>query len=91
MHGEGQTIAIFEYTDFDDNDIATFDDASSGFPRRTYSVFRLVAELTCNDAQPEAELDIELVHSIAPAARLLVYEAPNSDTGRHRPLEPDRQ
>ncbi|MBV9282721.1 MAG: S8/S53 family peptidase [Chloroflexi bacterium] len=81
--GTGQTIALVEYADYSDKDIATYD-AQFGITATTERVPVQTSGGTgakTGDGQDECELDIEMVHAVAPGAHLLVYEAPNRESG----------
>jgi hypothetical protein len=77
--GAGVTVAVYELEPNDPNDIATF--------QSCYGTHASVTDVHVDGGagsgpgSGEAALDIENVIGIAPAARLLVYQGPNSDTG----------
>lgn len=83
LNGSGQSIAVPELADFAQGDISTYDqqfglDATT--PQRVQVPFNGQQAKTGGGGQSEAELDIEVVHAIAPQARLLVYVAPESES-----------
>ena len=80
--GAGQTVAIFELEPFSKSDVAAFDQCYFGASH--------VSQITVKnvDGGPgagpgggESALDIENVSAIAPAAKIFVYQAPNSTYG----------
>ncbi|MGH3115565.1 MAG: S53 family peptidase [Gaiellales bacterium] len=78
IDGAGQTIAIASYARFTDDDVRRFDRRfriSGPFPEHVP-----VAEGVL-EAHPEANLDVQVVRAVAPRARILVYEAPNTEAG----------
>ncbi|MBV9281648.1 MAG: S8/S53 family peptidase [Chloroflexi bacterium] len=82
--GSGQTIALYEKSDFSDANISQYDSSfglSTTPPERVAVGDGSDTGASRNDGQGEAELDIEIVHAIAPAAHLLVYEAPQGKAG----------
>ncbi|HZS94211.1 MAG TPA: S53 family peptidase [Chloroflexota bacterium] len=75
--GAGQTIALFQLSDYQDANIAAFDTQFGIAPPDIERVAvktgsRVGAVITNNE--DECELDIEIAHSVAPQAKLLVYE-----------------
>ena len=77
LHGEGQTVAIVSLDTFDPADVAKFDQLAgvSGPPVEKVDVSGGVARP--GDGQDEVNLDIDVLRSVAPQARILDYEAPN--------------
>jgi subtilase family serine protease len=77
--GAGQTVAILELESYDASDIATFESC--------YGANALIANVPVEGGagtgpgQGEAALDIENVISLAPQAKIAVYEGPNSGDG----------
>jgi kumamolisin len=80
MHGEGQTLALFQLGDYADENIAAFD-SKFGLPAPNIERIPVAGGSDLNEMQDEVELDIEVTHAIAPAAHLLVYEGPNGQDG----------
>lgn len=78
LHGEGQTIAIISYGPFIDQDLADYS-RTFGLPPADVERIDVQGGLAGypNDFGEEAALDVEVVHAVAPAAKILVYEAPN--------------
>jgi len=80
--GAGQTIALYELEPFASGDIATFDrcyfGASHAAQVQTVPVDGFSLSGT---GSGEALLDIEDISALAPAAHVLVYEAPNTTFG----------
>ena len=83
MNAGKQSMALVEYADFSDADIATYDSrfGTSGAIERIPVKTGSGMGATLGKGQDECELDIEMVHAIAPGAHLLVYEAPNHEVG----------
>jgi kumamolisin len=77
--GIGLSIAIASFQHFDDGDVATY---ASRFgvkgPAPEHVAVSGGATVSGDD---EADLDVEVVRAIAPAAQVLVYEAPSTDLG----------
>lgn len=71
LDGSGQTIAIPEIDTFSMSDVQAYDQAFgiTPGPIRVIRVGR-----GANSTSPEPVLDIEVLHAIAPRARILVYE-----------------
>jgi kumamolisin len=82
--GSGQTIALYEKSDFSDANISQYDSSfglSTTPPERVPVSDGSDTGASRNDGQGEIEMDIEIVRAIAPAAHLLVYEAPQGKAG----------
>ena len=83
LHGEGQSVALFELDDYASSDIAAYTSCYGG----ASVPIRRIGVAGGSGAHPgngslEVELDMELVLSAAPRlANLRVYEAPNTDAG----------
>jgi subtilase family serine protease len=77
--GAGLSIAIASFQRFDDGDVATY---ATRFgvkgPTPEHLAVGGGASVSGDD---EADLDVEVVRAIAPAAQVLVYEAPSTDLG----------
>jgi kumamolisin len=80
LHGEGQTVAIVSLDTFDPRDVAGFDKlaGTSGPAVERIKVNGGVA--TPGDGQGEVNLDIDVIRAVAPKARILDYEAPNTSS-----------
>ena len=80
--GAGQTIALFELEPFSTSDLATFDRCYFG-TSHTSQVTTVPVDgfALSGTGSGESILDIEDVSALAPAAKLLVYEAPNTTFG----------
>ncbi|WRZ95087.1 S53 family peptidase [Streptomyces sp. NBC_01007] len=79
--GSGQKIALIEFDGFQQSNITKYDtNYSLGSPT---PVVQKVdgGSGTLGDGQVEVELDIEVLHAIAPKANVTVFEGPNSDAG----------
>jgi len=84
--GSNQTIAVVLYTDISPSDLSAFTDqwnmpgwnlqripVSDGAKKGGSSIVA--------SEQGEAEMDLEVAHSVAPGAQLLAYQGPGTDTG----------
>ncbi len=68
--GKGQTVVIFAFDGFDQRDLDMFAD-TSGLPRFTPEV----VGGPLSEAHGETVMDLEVVHAVAPDARLVVINA----------------
>jgi len=79
--GEGQTVALFELADYVDANVTTWKNCFG----LTTPVSRVLVDGGATPGatgQEEVELDIDIITGLAPKlAQLLIYEAPNTDTG----------
>ena len=82
LDGSGQTLAVFELDGYTASDITGFE-TNFGIPSiPLQNVLVDSATGTPGGAVAEVTLDIELMAAIAPgAAKIMVYEGPNSDQG----------
>jgi kumamolisin len=82
--GSGQTVALWEFDGYQQQNIAGYDSqfGISAPAPTTVSVDGANFDSSPGEGQGEVELDIELVQAMAPAVNTLVYEAPNSDQGQ---------
>jgi kumamolisin len=81
LTGTGQTLGLLELDDFQQANIDGYDTAYS-LPALTPQ--RQVVDFgsgISNAGEIEVELDIEVMHALAPGAPILVFEGPNSDLG----------
>jgi kumamolisin len=81
LDGTGQTLGLLELDDFRQANIDGYDTAYS-LPALTPQ--RQVVDFgpgISNAGEIEVELDIEVMHALAPGATILVFEGPNSDLG----------
>ncbi|MEU5043093.1 S53 family peptidase [Streptomyces griseorubiginosus] len=79
--GSGQKIALIEFDGFQQSNITKYDtNYSLGSPTPTVSKVD-GGSGALGDGQVEVELDIEVLHAIAPKADVTVFEGPNSDAG----------
>nr|WP_239158265.1 S53 family peptidase [Streptomyces sp. SID13726] len=79
--GSGQKIALLEFDGFQQSNITKYDtNYSLGSPTPTVSKVD-GGSGALGDGQVEVELDIEVLHAIAPKANVTVFEGPNSDAG----------
>ena len=83
LHGEGQSVALFELDDYAQSDIAAYTSCYGG---TSVPISRIPVAggpgVHPGSGTLEVELDMELVLSTAPhLANLRVYEAPNTDAG----------
>ncbi len=78
--GQGQTVGIFELTNYLPSDIEYFQDCTG-----KHDVISSVIVDGGNGINPyaevEADLDIEIVATLAPYANIAVYQGPNSEAG----------
>lgn len=80
--GAGQTIAMYELEPYSPSDLATFDRCYFGRSHASQVTTVPLDGFRLDGAgSGESLLDIEEVSALAPAARLLVYEAPNTTFG----------
>lgn len=82
-NGSGQTVGVWEFDGYQQSNVDTYDQqfGLQTSPEQTVSVDGSNYDGAPGQGQVEVELDIEVIHAIAPAAKQLVYEAPNSDQG----------
>lgn len=79
--GSGQKIALLEFDGFQQSNITKYDtNYSLGSPTPTVQKVD-GGSGSLGDGQVEVELDIEVLHAIAPKANVTVFEGPNSDAG----------
>ena len=81
VNGSGQVLGLFELDGFNQSDIAAY---ASNYSLPAPQVSAVAVDGTTGSAGGgigEVTLDIELQLAVAPAAQVLVYEGPNSDTG----------
>jgi subtilase family serine protease len=74
IQGQNQTIAVFQFSDFVDAHIATFDQE---FNLPAPAIQRIGvdgAPQVDQSAENECEMDLEILHAFAPAAQILMYE-----------------
>jgi hypothetical protein len=81
-YAAGQTIALYELEPFSTQDLATFDRCYFGVSH-TSQVQRVAVDGfdLRGPGSGESLLDIENISALAPKARILVYEAPNTTFG----------
>lgn len=79
-NGKGVKVAVAEFTAYKASDIA-FYDSNFALGSPAPSVVKVDGGTTDTSADLEADLDIEVVQALAPAAQVAVYEAPNTDAG----------
>ncbi|MEU1268681.1 S53 family peptidase [Streptomyces sp. NPDC005799] len=79
--GSGQKIALLEFDGFQQSNITKYD-TNYGLGSPTPTVQKVDGGSgALGDGQVEVELDIEVLHAIAPKANVTVFEGPNSDAG----------
>ena len=81
LRGEGQVVAIVSFDTFTDSDVDLFDQRE-GLDSPAVEVVRVPGAST--DPGPgtgEVALDIQVIRGIAPRARLINYEGPNTNDG----------
>jgi hypothetical protein len=78
----GQTIAVYELEPFEISDVASFDRCFFGRSHADQiGVEKVDGFSLTGQGAGEAVLDVENVSALAPAAHILVYEAPNTSFG----------
>lgn len=80
IEGQGQTVAVISFADVSRSDLAGYD-ARHGLPPTSLRIDRV--DGGSYDIAAEAALDVEIVHAIAPAARIELYEAPLTQGGAY--------
>ncbi|MGW5355349.1 S53 family peptidase [Streptomyces sp. NPDC004031] len=79
--GSGQQIALLEFDGFQQSNITTYD-SHYGLGSAAPTVQKVSGGSgPLGGGQIEVELDIEVLNAIAPAAKITVFEGPNSDAG----------
>jgi kumamolisin len=86
IRGQGQSIAVYTASTFNDDDVARYDEAT-GTPgphvcsssARTGCVEHVPVHGGVEDTDPEDALDVETIHGIAPGATVLNYESKIGD------------
>ncbi|MCM2532990.1 protease pro-enzyme activation domain-containing protein [Neobacillus pocheonensis] len=79
--GSGQSVAVMELDGYRAANISTYDNYYGlGSPTPT-NVYVDGYNGAAGQGEIEVELDIEVVHAIAPKAQVKVYEGPNTDRG----------
>ncbi|MGW1987316.1 S53 family peptidase [Streptomyces collinus] len=79
--GSGQKVALIEFDGFKQSNITAYDNYYGlGSPAPTVKAVD-GGSGALGDGQVEVELDIEVLHAIAPKANVTVFEGPNSDAG----------
>lgn len=80
IRGQGETVAVLESSKFDQSDLDVFS-RHFGLARFTPQSVPIPqdgpATDTSNVGEEETELDMELIHEVAPQATILDYNAPN--------------
>jgi len=85
LDGSGQTVALIEFAGYNPADLTVYASTFGLSPGTVEPV--PVSDGTDTGgqlgggSQAEVELDIDVVHAVAPQAHILVYEAPNSENG----------
>ena len=76
--GSGQPLGLFELDDFSQANITTFD---TNYALLTVPPQRITVDggPTPNGGEVEVELDIEVMHALAPSSPITVWEGPNTD------------
>jgi kumamolisin len=79
--GSGQQVALLEFDGFQQSNITTYD-SHYGLGSSAPTVHKVDGGSgSLGDGQVEVELDIEVLNAVAPAAKVTVFEGPNSDAG----------
>ncbi len=79
ISGQGETIAILSFSAFDPSDPAAFA-RDQGISGPAPEVKAVDGGTTDNSGAIEANLDIDVVRSIAPQAQIVVYEVPQTSS-----------
>ncbi|WP_031517035.1 S53 family peptidase [Streptomyces sp. NRRL F-5123] len=79
--GSGQQVALLEFDGFQQSNITTYD-SHYGLSSTAPTVHKVSGGSgPLGGGQIEVELDIEVLNAVAPAAKITVFEGPNSDAG----------
>ncbi|HEY8740551.1 MAG TPA: protease pro-enzyme activation domain-containing protein, partial [Candidatus Dormibacteraeota bacterium] len=79
--GSGITIGLLEFSTFQLGHIATYDSQYGITPGPLVVIpAGVLPDLNCCGSELEAELDIEVIHALAPKSTIKVYESANDDT-----------
>jgi hypothetical protein len=83
LDGSGQTIGVVEFESFSVNDVVAYSaNAKPPIADPTNLIYQVFYSASFSGNAPpttgEAPLDVELVHAMAPAAKIIVYQAPTS-------------
>ncbi|SEG76468.1 kumamolisin [Actinacidiphila yanglinensis] len=79
--GSGQKVALLEFDGFQQSNITAYD-SHYGLSSTAPTVSKVDGGSgSLGDGQVEVELDIEVLNAVAPAAKITVFEGPNSDAG----------
>ena len=82
LTGAGQTMGLLELNTFAQSNVSTFDTTYSLSPPAPQALTVPGGAVSAtNGGEVEVELDIEVMQGIAPAANIMVFEAPNSNAG----------
>ncbi|TMC28986.1 MAG: peptidase S8 [Chloroflexi bacterium] len=78
--GSGQSLGLFELDSFNQANITMYD---THYTLLTVPPKPVTVDTgpTPNGGEPEVELDIEVMHALAPSAPITVWEGPNTDDG----------
>jgi subtilase family serine protease len=81
--GSGVNVGFVEFDGYDKSDISSYDSKYDlpGGSVTTVPVNGANYDSNPGDGEVEVDLDIEVVHALAPAVSSYVYEAPNSNAG----------
>jgi subtilase family serine protease len=77
--GTGVTVGVFELAGYSKDDLRSFESCYG--IKAKIATRNVDGGASLGSGTIEAELDIEGIASMAPKAKVLVYEAPNTDTG----------
>ncbi len=89
IRGQGEAVAVVESSRFDQSDLTSFarQFGLSGFaPTNVPTPRDGAATDTSSEGEDETELDVELIHAVAPDAQILDYNAPNVTASGTDPL-----
>jgi len=76
LTGAGQTIGLFAITEFNSNDITSYQ-TKNNIQVTSPQVTRIDGAPKNGGSQVEATLDIEMANALAPGAQIVVFEGPN--------------
>lgn len=82
LPGTGQTMGLLELNQFQQSNVNAFDTQYTLSPPSPHVLTVPGGPVSnTNPGEVEVELDIEVMQGIAPAANIMVFEAPNTNTG----------
>jgi subtilase family serine protease len=79
FQGQGQTIGIISLDSFHDEDVAAYDKAVGITDAPAVEHIPVKGGTRVGAGQDEVNLDVDVIRGLAPKAKILNYEAPNSE------------